>query len=295
MKHGTEQQGLVQLQGTRFHQAFVERRPVEFRHTLEDHSLLTTPAIADLADQLAKDSVVCESAVKPLLMPKGGPPRGAEPRPGDLIRDLDRSGSWLTLLNIEQNPDYKELVDTCLDEVQPYVEVCRSDMRRRVGFIFVSSPNSITPAHFDIEHSLIMQIRGTKTLTFGRFPDAAARDHEVKRYWGGSHGRIESLPPQSESYELRPGMGVYIPPIAPHWVRNGNGPSISVTLTFFTRDTDEDTLIHAFNLRLRRLHLSPRDPGQSPLVDRAKVTAMRIYGLRRRLWRSRRAGGYGSH
>ena len=95
----------------------------------------------------------------------------------------------------------------------------------RVGFIFVSSPNSVTPAHFDIEHSLLMQVSGAKTVSFGRFATEADRRHEVERYWDGSHGRIESLPPELALYPLTPGRGVYIPPIAPHWVHNG--PAIS--------------------------------------------------------------------
>jgi hypothetical protein len=273
---------LIDLEGTGFEESFAKRRPVQFSHGLQNHPLLELAAIADLADRLAKHSVVSESAVKPLLVPEGGPARGAEPRPGDLIRDVENSGSWLTLLNVEQDPSYKQLVDACLDRVQPYAERFPGDMRRRSGFIFVSSPNSITPAHFDIEHSLIMQIRGHKTLTYGEFGGRRPREHEVRRYWSGSHGRIESLPTESLSYELEPGMGALIPPITPHWVRNGDAPSVSVTLTFFTRDTDEDTLIQSLNNRLRRLRISPKKPGQSPITDVAKVAAMRLYGLRHR-------------
>ena len=286
---------LIDLDDTGFEEAFAKRRPVQFRHNLQEHPLLELGAIADLADRLAGHSVVSESAVKPLLVPAGGPARGAEPRPGDLIRDVEHSGSWLTLLNVEQDPAYGELVDTCLDQFQPYVERFPRDMRRRAGFIFVSSPNSITPAHFDIEHSLIMQIRGHKTLTYGEFGTRRAREHEVRRYWSGSHGRIESLPSESLSYELEPGIGALIPPITPHWVRNGEAPSVSVTLTFFTRDTDEDTLIQSLNSRLRRLRISPKEAGQSPITDVAKVSAMRLYGQRHRLGLGGDNAAPGSH
>jgi hypothetical protein len=101
--------------------------------------------------------------------------------------------------------------------------------------ITVSSPNSVTPAHFDIEHSLLMQVSGSKTVSFARFETDTARWHEVERYWDGPHGRIESLPPELASYSLTPGRGVYIPPVAPHWVHNGPAISLSVTLTYFTR------------------------------------------------------------
>jgi hypothetical protein len=284
----TPVRGLTELDGTGFGQAFRQRRPVQFGHTLADHPLLTLEGIADLADALPRDSIIYDTADQALLVPEGGPPRGALERPGDVIRHLDENRSWLTLLNIEQHPAYAELMNACLDEVEPRIAGRGTDMRRRAGFVFVSSPRSTTPAHFDIEHSLIMQMHGQKRLTFGRFETPEAERHEVVRYWDGSHGRIETLPPEFASFELVRGVGVYIPPVTPHWVRNGDAVSISVTLTFFTASTDRDSLVQAFNARLRRMHRSPRWPGESPLVDRAKVTAMRAYALRRYLRPGRR-------
>lgn len=280
--------GLMKPDGTEFGEAFRRRRPVQFGHALADHPMLTLGGIADLADALPRDSIIYDTADQALLVPEGGPPRGALERPGDVIRHLDENRSWLTLLNIEQHPAYATLMNDCLDEVEPHIAGRGLDMRRRAGFVFVSSPNSTTPAHFDIEHSLIMQMQGQKRLTFGRFETPEAERHEVVRYWDGSHGRIEALPPEFASFELTRGVGVYIPPITPHWVRNGDAVSISVTLTFFTPDTDRESLVQAFNARLRRMHRSPRWPGESPLVDRAKVAAMRAYALRRHLRLGRR-------
>ncbi len=280
---------LMRLDGTGFGDAFSRREPAQFGHALQDHPLLTLDSIAQLADELPRESVISDTADQALLVPEGGPPRGKLPRPGDVIRHLDENRSWLTLLNIEQHPAYAELMNQCLDEVEPFIAGRRSDMLRRIGFVFVSSPNSTTPAHFDIEHSLIMQMQGEKRLTFGRFDTVQAKRHEVVRYWDGSHGRIESLPPELAVYQLTPGLGVYIPPTAPHWVKNGDAVSISVTLTFFTPDTDRETLIQAFNARMRRMRLSPHYPGDWPLADQAKATAMRAYGLRRHLRRRNRA------
>jgi hypothetical protein len=281
---------LMRLDGTGFGQAFQQRQPIQFGHTLADHPLLTLESIADLADALPRDSIIYDTADQALLVPEGGPPRGALERPGDVIRHLDENRSWLTLLNIEQHPPYAELMNACLDEVEPHIAGRGVDMRRRAGFVFVSSPRSTTPAHFDIEHSLIMQMHGEKRLTFGRFDTPEAERYEVVRYWDGSHGRIETLPPEFAAFDLVRGVGVYIPSITPHWVRNGGAVSISVTLTFFTPDTDRESLVQAFNARLRRLHRSPRWPGESPLVDRAKVAAMRGYALRRYLRPGRRSG-----
>jgi hypothetical protein len=226
--------------------------------------------------------VICDTAAQPLLVPQGGPPRGALPRPGDVIRNIEDANAWLTLLNIEDDPGYAELMQTTLGQLEsdsPGRRGKHGKMRNRVGFIFVSSPNSVTPAHFDIEHSLLMQVSGAKTVSFGRFESQADRCREVERYWDGSHGRIESLPPELASYRLTPGRGVYIPPVVPHWVHNGPAISLSVTLTYFTTATERENMIEAYNARLRPFHLRPRPPGQSAPVDAAKVAAMRAWGL----------------
>jgi len=166
-------------------------------------------------------------------------------------------------------------MNTMLDQLEPGMVARQGRMRKRVGFVFVSSPNSVTPVHFDIEHSLLMQVSGSKAVSFGRFESEQDRRHEVERYWDGSHGRMESVPPELASYPLTPGRGVYIPPIAPHWVHNGPAISLSVTLTYFTAAREREDLVEAFNARLRQMHLSPRPPGKSGPVDAAKVAAMR--------------------
>jgi hypothetical protein len=258
--------------------AFPEQ-PAEFVHNLHTDTRLTLQAVADLADRLPRRSVICDTSAQPLLVPQGGPPRGALDRPGDVIRNIEDANAWLTLLNIEADPAYADLMNTVLDQLEPGMTKRQGTMRDRVGFIFVSSPNSVTPAHFDIEHSLLMQVSGAKTVSFGRFENDLARRHEVERYWDGSHGRIQSLPPELASYPLMPGRGVYIPPVAPHWVHNGPAISLSVTLTYFTAATVRENRVEAFNGHLRSLHLNPRPPGQSTSADMAKAAIMQAWGL----------------
>ena len=282
MKLPAQPPGLPTLRQLPSRGAFPEQ-PAEFKHNLHVDVRLTLQAVADLADRLPRKSVICDTAAQPLLVPQGGPPRGVLPRPGDVIRNLDEANAWLTLLNIEDDPAYADLMNTILDELEPGMIGRQGRMRKRVGFIFVSSPNSVTPAHFDIEHSLLMQVSGSKAVSFGYFENDRARRHEVERYWDGSHGRIESLPPELASYPLTPGRGVYIPPITPHWVHNGPAISLSVTLTYFTAATERENLIEACNARLRQFHLTPRLPGQSTLSDTAKVAAMRTKALAHRM------------
>jgi len=258
-----------------------------FTHELQLDDRLTLASVADLADRLPRRSVIADKAAQPLLVPKGGPPRGALERPGDVIRDLRNANAWLTLLNVEDDPAMAEIMNSHLDQLESAMIAKqgpkRGKMYRRVAFVFVSSPNSVTPVHYDIEHSLLMQVSGSKTVSVGRFESDAVRRHEFDRYWDGSHGRIENVPPEVATYTLTPGRAVYIPPGTPHWVHNGPDISLSVTLTYFTAATVRENRIEDFNSHLRRRHLKPREPGRSVTVDTAKVCAMGVWAVGRRL------------
>jgi hypothetical protein len=259
------------------------KQSVGFIHDLHHDDRLTRASVADLADRLPRRSVIADTAEQPLLVPQGGPPRGALKRPGDVIRDLHNANAWLTLLNVEDDPGMAELMNTHLDQLEAGMIAKQGKMQRRVAFVFVSSPNSVTPVHFDIEHSLLMQVSGSKTVSTGRFESDAVRRHEFDRYWDGSHGRIETLPPEVASYTLTPGRAVYIPPGTPHWVHNGPDISLSVTLTYFTAATVRENRIEDFNSHLRRRHMKPREPGRSTAVDTAKICAMGVWATGRRL------------
>jgi hypothetical protein len=259
---------------------------VGFTHDLHLDDRVTLASVADLADRLPRASVIADTAAQPLLVPQGGPPRGALERPGDVIRDLQNANAWLTLLNVEDDPGMAELMNSYLDELESGMTARqgqRVKLRKRVAFVFVSSPNSVTPVHFDIEHSLLMQVSGSKTVSVGRFESEAVRRHEINRYWEGSHGRIESLQPLAASYTVTPGKAVYIPPGAPHWVRNGPDISLSVTLTYFTAATVRENRVENFNAHLRRRHMNPREPGRSATLDTVKVCAMGVYTIGQRL------------
>jgi hypothetical protein len=267
-------------------------RSVGFVHDLHLDDRLTLASVADLADRLPRRSVIADTAAQPLLVPQGGPPRGALERPGDVIRDLRNANAWLTLLNVEDDPGMADIMNTYLDQLESGMAARQGKqgkMRKRVAFVFVSSPNSVTPVHFDIEHSLLMQVSGSKTVSIGRFESDAARRHEIDRYWDGSHGRIETLQPEVAAYTLTPGRAVYIPPGTPHWVHNGPDISLSVTLTYFTTATVRENRIENFNARLRRRHVKPREPGRSTTVDAAKLCAMGAWAIGQRL-RSASAG-----
>jgi hypothetical protein len=125
----------------------------------------------------------------------------------------------------------------------------------------------------------LLQLRGNRVLSFGEFADVATRDAEIRRYWNGSYGKLTSMPIPTHDLEIGPGDGVYIPPFRPHWLHSGPASSLSLTITFFTKDNEIETRVQAYNERMRTFGLSPRREGESAARDRLKSATMRGYGF----------------
>ena len=267
---------LLTIEPMGFARAFA-RDPFAVEHHLVEHPLLTLEGIAELADELPRSAVERHRADLPLVMPGGAP--DLEGRPSDTVRSIATNNCWMVLWNVEQAPAWRRLLDGCLDEVQTHVGGRDGGMMQRQAFLFLSAPGAITPAHFDPEHNLLLQIRGTKEMNVGRFPDPADQQRELDRYHDGGHRNLSAVPVDARTFVLSPGRGVYVPPFAPHWVRNGDEVSISLSITFRTRRSEAAERAHALNARLRRLGLHPSPAGHDERRDRAKAAI--VHGVDR--------------
>lgn len=262
------------------------RRELGVRHALADHPLLSIEALAELADALPAGALERHEAKQPLLMPGGAP--DLDGSPSETVRTIETNGRWMVLWNVEQVPRYRQLLDSILDELAPYVPAREGAMGRREAFLFLSAPGAVTPVHFDPEHNFLLQIRGTKRIDVGRFPDRAWELRELDRYHDGGHRNLEEVPPRSSTFVMEPGDGVYMYPWVPHWVENGPAASISLSITFRTRRSERHERVHLLNRRLRRLGLSPRPPGESAPLDHTKAAAAALAAWARRGFRPQR-------
>src|SRR5919201_5941181 len=151
---------LLQIDAEEFADAFA-RRSILVQHSLVDHPLVTLGAIADLADRLPPHSVRRERGQLPVGEAHRYVDVGEGP-PSASILDVERNRFRISLRDVQEVPEYAEVVDECLDQVEPLVATREGGMRFRSGYLFVSAPASTTPMHFDAEHSFLLQIRGTK-------------------------------------------------------------------------------------------------------------------------------------
>lgn len=270
----------------------IGRREFGLRHGLADHPLLSLEALARLADALPAGAIERHKAEQPLLVP-GGAANLSGP-PSETVRGIETNGRWMVFWNIEQVGDYRKLLDDVLDEALPFLPRREGSMGRRECFLFLSAPNSVTPVHFDPENNFLLQIRGTKHVKVGRFPDRAAELRELDRYHDGGHRNLVEIPPCSGTFDMRPGDGIYLYPWAPHWVYNGPEVSVSLSITFRTARSQREERVHTFNARLRRHGYTPAPAGASDSADWMKSALLGTAGwLRRGGRRERGARDYG--
>lgn len=279
---------LLEIDPAAFGENFA-RRPFAVRHNLGDDARLSVEAVAALADRLPEASIEHNRGQVPLVLASGEAPRIEDATPGEIARDIETNGCWMVLKNIEQDPEYDRLLDETLDEVAPFVADREGGMGLREGFIFLSAAGAVTPVHFDPEHNFLLQIRGWKEMHVGRFTDPKAEQQMLEHYYAGGHRNLDLKPEESTNYRLDPGNGIYVPVHAPHYVRNGDAVSVSLSITWFTPAIERNARVHGLNARLRRLGLAPAAPGQRAASDQAKASAAKVLAAARRTVRGKRA------
>ena len=124
---------------------------------------------------------------------------------------------------------------SALGELAPVIEPVSGEMLTKVGFIFVSSPDAVTPFHLDPEHNVLLQIRGSKTMMIVPGENEWCRTRSTRPIMSAATatcpGRT-SYEARGHKFELTPGDAVHVPLMWPHWVKNGPEPSISFSITW---------------------------------------------------------------
>lgn len=283
---------LLELDADIFSRDF-NRAPFTISHRLTDHPLFSLPRLIELARRLPPENVEYNAGNIPVnLDPDKTPHTGLSVE--ETIRRIEDCRSWMVLKFVESDPEYRALLDQCLDEVQSLSEAVTPGMCRREGFIFITSPGSVTPFHMDPEHNFLLQIRGKKTVNIFDVTDRSLlSEEELENYMTAKHRNMlyrEEFQQKARVFELSPGEGLHFPLTAPHWVKNGDEVSISFSITFRSHFSERRSCIYTVNSYMRRKGLAPAPFGRSHLKDSAKYFAFRAARRVRRIFGSSQAG-----
>ncbi len=261
-------------------------QPAMLRHDFCEHPLLKLEALAELAARIRPIDVEYYPGDTPFgIDPFTAPGNGLSIQ--ETIRRIEECGSWMVLKFIEQDEIFNALLLEALAPLEQAVGPRTGPMHKHRGFIFISSPGSVTPLHFDPEHNILLQIRGSKTMTIFRADDeivVPAEEHE--RFHGGGHRNLQwrdEFSARGSDFRLEPGHAVHVPFMAPHLVRNGPEVSVSFSITWRSEWSFREEYAHNMNRLLRQTGLSPERPGRYPHQNHLKSLGYRTINKARRM------------
>jgi Cupin-like domain len=254
-------------------------QPGLVQHNLAGHPLFTLDALVALAGRMQKPDVEYNRGDLPLGIEfEHVPANGLSI--ADTIRGIEENGSWLVLKFVEQDVIYRDLLQTTLADLDRAICAKTGPMLKQEAFIFISSPNSVTPLHFDPEHNILLQLRGAKSMTV--FP---ADDEEIsppiaheRLHAGEGHRNLPwdaRYAARGRRFDLQAGDGIHVPLMAPHWVQNGPDVSISFSVTWRSAHSYAEAEARGMNAALRRRGLTPSSPKPYPAKNLIKSTAFR--------------------
>jgi hypothetical protein len=252
------------------------RNSFEVKHSLATHPLFQLPKLLELAERTLKNRP------KEIYYDAGDIKvdqrwDSVPDRPFSAVEAMERietCGAWFIFRSAQNDPEYRVFLEHGLGELKGYMgpDIDSQIMVEDI-IIFVTSPKRVTTYHIDRECNFLLQIKGTKTMyVFDREDRDVLPDEEIERFWTVDNNAATYKPhlqDRAVTYKMVPGNGVHIPVNCPHWLKNDDNVSVSLSVNFQFKDTVRANAYRA-NFLLRKFGLKPTPPGISPALDSLK-------------------------
>lgn len=256
----------------------------KFDHRLHRSGLFDIPRIVELTqkmiDKKGSSGFVALNLKNAALGEKFSDAKFNAKAQGDRLAEtvakLGEIGTWVKLSRAQDYDDeYADVLEAITSELESLSGMpLRKDITWATMTLFLASPNITTPFHIDHESNFLFQVQGTKDVCL--FPAADRElvpEQEVERFYNGNSEAARyrrQMQERGTVYRLAPGEVVHHPPLAPHWVKNGDNISVSVSVGYCMRPLEKRARVYQANYLLRSLGLKPLPPGISPWRDGVK-------------------------
>ncbi len=285
-----------------------DRHPFRFEHSLASHEALKLDSLRDVILSLPRDHVFASRADLKIDtdFDRAHVEHAIERTLEATLEDMATTNAYIMVRQPERHARLKPVLDLFQSQLLEHVRKSATGAGAGVGerfhdpmlYLFISSPNSVTPFHVDRYSTLLLQLQGEKdVITWDRDDRETVTEQELESLFGRpflsnpSYKGAGTGAPRTT--HLEPGQGVHIPFTAPHSVKNGPAVSVSISFIFKTDAARRQGNAYNFNFHARRIlsHLPARlampplgAVGTSALVDRAKSGVVRtVHGMKRRL------------
>jgi hypothetical protein len=253
------------------------REIVKFRHRLEETGLFTDAALARLIDETPREMLtVCTMRENPppdetWIAGEAGGLSGAE-----LIAAARMGRLWISPRSaMTRHPRYARVFVRLMDEfsVATGIRVLSAD-----AAVLVSSPRMGIFFHVDPAETMLMHVRGHKTLhVYPPTPEIVseqALEAILLKETLSDLPYAPAMEAEAAHLALAPGEALYWPLHAPHRVTNGDDLNVSVSVEFSSRRSRlENGVLYANGVLRRRLGANPRSRGTPKVLQPAYLAA----------------------
>lgn len=257
-----------------------DRTAFKLQHQLLDHPALGLDNLARVLPRLPQNQVLHSQG----LMQNGDDFEGIFKREASgsieaIIENIRTMDAYIMVRSPETDSSFAPLYHALRDDVETLMKK-RGAGKQAIDaklYLFIASPNSITPFHIDRYSTLLLQFRGSKEMTvFAPWDERVVSPPHKEAYVTYKNTRLPWTPELDAlgtRFRFEPGEALHIPFSAGHHVKNG-GDDISISMSIIF-NTDESMVWRralAFNHAARRLGMTPAPVGQGTWRDRTKST-----------------------
>ena len=260
---------------TRFSDLF-NKNSFVFDHDLHKQKLYDIDSLIGLARRLGPGSAYWST--KPINVSDGWEDtQGRKLSLEEAVATVETSNTLVVLKDIEKDevfgPVFQSVVEMMAARVGPALE---RDMLHGRATLLISSPHRVTGYHIDAEANFLLQLRGEKTVyVFDGSDREVMPAIELERFYSGdlnaAQYKEDLQRTKARTIDFRPGLGVHVPIEWPHWVKNGESISVSISINYDMRSNAKMARLYRANHQLRKLGMTPTPPGSSSLRDGGKV------------------------
>lgn len=259
----------------------------KFNHTLHQSGLFEIPRIVELTRRMIerngdfcalnfkRGSIGTKFGDGSANTKSGAMPQSE--RLDETVSRLGENGTWIKLTRAQDyDPEYAQVLEVITSELESLSGwPLREDMTYVTMTLLLSSPKISTPFHIDHETNFLFQLQGSKDVCLFPATDRElVPDQEVEDYYSGNFDAVRYRPEMQDRgtvYRLTPGEVVHHPPLAPHWVKNGDNISVSISINYCMKSLEKRARVYQANYLLRKMGLKPLPPGLAPLRDGLKT------------------------
>lgn len=199
------------------------------------------------------------------------------------LNNLEDSDSFIMVRNPETDAQYQEIFTQLKGDLELLASKLGTKITDSTLYLFITSPNGTTPYHIDRYGTFLMQLTGDKNVhTWSPWDKKQITDKELQTFMAKNHQTPPSLKDgfleTATISHIKPGEGVHIPFLAPHWVKTNDSVSASLSIIFNTTETRNKSLSLCFNELIERklgLKLNPVI-GKKTTSDTLKMFLYRI-------------------